>query len=55
MKAINEGGAPIGFDLAVNDNDAGAGPLKQQLHWSGMNGLFWRNTQLFGTLTLLNR
>jgi hypothetical protein len=55
MKAINEGGAPIGFDLAINDNDAGSGVLKQQLHWSGMNGLFWRDCQLFGTLTLINR
>jgi len=55
MKAINEGGQPIGFDLAVNDNDAGAGPLKQQLHWSGVNDRFWRNAQLFGTLILLNR
>ncbi|HVX67206.1 MAG TPA: sugar-binding protein [Bryobacteraceae bacterium] len=55
MAAVNEGGAPIGFDLAVNDNDAGSGPLKQQLHWSGMNGLFWRNCQLFGTLVLINR
>lgn len=29
--------------------------VKQQLHWSGMHGMFWRNTQLFGTLLLLNR
>ena len=55
MAAINEGGHPIGFDIAVNDNDLGSGPLKQQLHWSGMNGLFWRDTGLFGTLILLNR
>lgn len=55
MKPINEGGRPIGFDLAVNDNDEGAGPLKQQLHWSGMSEMFWRNTQFFGTLVLLKR
>jgi hypothetical protein len=55
MKAINEGGAPIGFDIAINDNDEGAGPLKQELHWSGMNDMFWRNTQFFGTLIFLNR
>jgi hypothetical protein len=54
MAAINQGGHPIGFDLAVNDNDLGAGPLKQQLHWSGMNGMFWRDTGLFGTLILIN-
>jgi hypothetical protein len=30
MAAINEGGHPIGFDVAINDNDEGAGPLKQQ-------------------------
>jgi Carbohydrate family 9 binding domain-like len=55
MTAINEGGHRIGFDLAINDNDAGSGPLKQQLHWSGVNGMFWRNCQYFGTLLLLNR
>ena len=55
MAAINEGGHPIGFDIAINDNDAGKGPLKQQLHWSGMNGTFWRDCQLFGTLILLNK
>ncbi len=55
MVAINEGGRPIGFDLAVNDNDTGSGPLKQQLHWSGVNDLFWRNCQYFGTLILLNK
>jgi len=55
MKAINEGGQAIGFDIAVNDNDTGAGPLKQQLHWSGVNDRFWRNTQFFGTLIFLNR
>lgn len=55
MAAINEGGHPIGFDIAINDNDAGKGPLKQQLHWSGMNGMFWRDCQLFGTLILLNK
>jgi len=54
MKAINEGGHVIGFDVAVNDNDLGQGPTKQQLHWSGMNDLFWRNCQSFGTLILLN-
>ncbi|MBI3477042.1 MAG: hypothetical protein HY010_15020 [Acidobacteria bacterium] len=52
MKPIHAGGAAIGFDLAVNDNDAGAGPLKQELHWSGMNDLFWRNTAFFGKLIL---
>jgi hypothetical protein len=55
MAAINEGGHRIGFDLAINDNDAGGGHLKQQLHWSGVNDLFWRNCQYFGTLLLLNR
>lgn len=55
MAAINHGGHPIGFDVAVNDNDLGAGPLKQQLHWSGMNGMFWRDTSLFGTLVLVNK
>jgi hypothetical protein len=54
MVAINEGGHAIGFDLAINDNDAGTGPLKQQLHWSGINDLFWRNCRFFGTLILLN-
>jgi Carbohydrate family 9 binding domain-like len=54
MKAVNEGGQPIGFDIAVNDNDEGSGPLKQQLHWSGVNDKFWRNAQFFGTLILLN-
>ena len=42
-------------DIAVNDNDEGTGPLKQELHWSGMNEMFWRNAQYFGTLILLNR
>lgn len=55
MAAINEGGHKIGFDIAFNDNDEGRGSLKQQLHWSGMNGLFWRNCQYFGTLILINR
>ena len=55
MTAINEGGHRIGFDLAINDNDTGSGHLKQQLHWSGAHGLFWRNCQYFGTLLLLNR
>jgi hypothetical protein len=53
MAAINDGGRPIGFDLAINDNDLGYGPLKQQLHWSGMNDMFWRNCQFFGTLLFL--
>ncbi len=55
MVAINEGGHKIGFDIAFNDNDKGKGALKQQLHWSGMNGIFWRNCQFFGTLILLNK
>jgi hypothetical protein len=55
MKAVNDGGQAMGFDIAVNDNDEGAGPLKQQLHWSGVNDKFWRNAQFFGTLILLNR
>jgi hypothetical protein len=55
MVAINEGGRSIGFDLAVNDNDTGSGPLKQQLHWSGVNNLYWRNCQYFGTLILVNK
>jgi Carbohydrate family 9 binding domain-like len=54
MVPISAGGRPIGFDLAVNDNDLGAGPLKQQLHWSGVNGMFWRDTKYFGTLLLVN-
>ena len=54
MAAINKGGRRIGFDVAINDNDAGSGPLKQQLHWSGINDLFWRNCKFFGTLILLN-
>lgn len=55
MLAVNEGGQPIGFDVAINDNDAGSGALKQQLHWSGMNDMFWRNCQFFGRLILINR
>ena len=55
MAAVNEGGHGIGFDIAINDNDLGTGPLKQQLHWSGMNDMFWRNCQFFGTLILLNK
>jgi hypothetical protein len=55
MVAINEGGHKIGFDICINDNDSGTGALKQQLHWSGMNGIFWRNCQFFGTLVLLNK
>ena len=53
MRPIEDGGKRIGFDIAVNDNDTGTGPLKQQLHWSGMNGLFWRDTSLFGSLILI--
>jgi hypothetical protein len=52
MKPIYEGGRAIGFDVAINDNDEGKGPLKQQLHWSGMNDLYWRDTKFFGTLIL---
>ena len=37
------------------DNDSGNVALKQQLHWSGMNGIFWRNCQFFGTLILINQ
>lgn len=55
MVAINEGGHKIGFDICINDNDNGEGPLKQQMHWSGMNGMFWRNCQFFGTLILINK
>jgi hypothetical protein len=55
MKAVNYGGHAIGFDIAVNDNDVGSGPLKQELHWSGVNDMFWRNTKFFGTLIFLNR
>jgi len=54
MAAVNHGGHPIGFDIAINDNDAGTGPTKQQLHWSGINDMFWRNCQFFGTLVLVN-
>ena len=52
MKPIYDGGHAIGFDVAINDNDEGKGPLKQQLHWSGMNDLFWRDCAFFGTLVL---
>jgi Carbohydrate family 9 binding domain-like len=52
MRPIYDGGHAIGFDVAINDNDEGKGPLKQQLHWSGMNDLFWRDTKFFGTLFL---
>lgn len=55
MIAINEGGRPIGFDVAINDNDAGSGALKQQLHWSQVNDMFWRNCQFFGTLILIRK
>ena len=54
MKPINKGGHKIGFDICINDNDEGKGPLKQQLHWSGMNGIFWRDCKYFGTLVLLD-
>ena len=54
LLAINDGGHPIGFDVAINDNDTGSGALKQQLHWSQVNGMFWRNCQLFGTLILIH-
>ena len=52
MKPVSNGGHAIGFDVAINDNDKGEGPLKQQLHWSGMSDLFWRDTKFFGTLLL---
>jgi hypothetical protein len=55
MRPIYEGGHSIGFDVAINDNDEGKGSLKQQLHWSGMNDLFWRDTKFFGTLILYER
>ena len=52
MRPIYDGGHAIGFDVAINDNDEGKGSLKQQLHWSGMNDLYWRDTKYFGTLIL---
>lgn len=52
MKPLPDGGRPIGFDVAINDNDEGKGPLKQQLHWSGMNDLYWRDCNFFGKLIL---
>ena len=52
MKPVSNGGHAIGFDVAINDNDEGQGALKQQLHWSGMSDLFWRDTKFFGTLLL---
>ena len=55
MKAVNDGGHPIGFDICINDNDEGKGLLKQQLHWSGMNGMFWRDCKYFGTLMLVDK
>lgn len=55
MAPINDGGHVIGFDIAINDNDRGFGFSKQQLHWSGMNEMFWRNCRFFGQLILLNR
>lgn len=55
MVAVNEGGHKMGFDVAFNDNDTGEGSLKQQLHWSGMNGNFWRNCQFFGTMFFINK
>jgi hypothetical protein len=54
MHAITDGGKRIGFDVAINDNDVGNGPLKQQLHWSGISGLYWRDTKLFGSLYLID-
>ena len=55
LAPMSLGGHPIGLDIAVNDNDLGSGPLKQQLHWSGTNGMFWRDTNLFGTLILVEK
>lgn len=55
MAAIDKGGHPIGFDIAINDNDLGEGPRKQQLHWSGMNGMYWRDTKYLGTLILVEK
>jgi Carbohydrate family 9 binding domain-like len=52
MKPLFDGGRAIGFDVAINDNDEGKGPLKQQLHWSGMNDLYWRDCNFFGKLIL---
>jgi len=52
MKPIYDGGRAIGFDVAINDNDEGKGPLKQQLHWSGMNDIYWRDCNFFGKLIL---
>lgn len=52
MHPIYDGGHAIGFDVAINDNDEGKGSLKQQLHWSGMSDLYWRDTKFFGTLFL---
>ena len=54
MRPIHDGGHAIGFDVAINDNDEGKGPLKQELHWSGMNDLFWRDCKFFGTLILVD-
>jgi hypothetical protein len=54
MRAITNGGKRIGFDVSINDNDVGGGPLKQQLHWSGISGLYWRDTKLFGSLYLVD-
>lgn len=53
MAPVNKGGHKIGFDICINDNDEGKGPLKQELHWSGMNANFWRDCKYFGTLILL--
>jgi hypothetical protein len=55
MATIANGGHAIGFDIAINDNDLGSGPLKQQLHWSGMSEMFWRDTKYFGTLILVEK
>jgi hypothetical protein len=49
-RPFKKDGRMIGFDVAINDNDLGKGPLKQQLHWSGVNGMFWRDTADFGRL-----
>jgi hypothetical protein len=55
MAPVNQGGHVIGFDIAINDNDLGYGPTKQELHWSGINDMFWRNLQFIGRLYLLER
>lgn len=52
MKPIYNGGRTIGFDVAINDNDKGSGALKQQLHWSGISDMYWRDCNFFGKLIL---